>query len=118
MFVARDEHEKAKTIICPLPNCNHVWCKQCQQSIDLNSALHSCDGTSELDDLIKRQGWKYCPSEPEPTSYGLGSQFLRLQHAKRRSRRYQDVITCRYVVRSRHFYVRNMVYTSYIRCSV
>ena len=72
MFVARDEHEKAKFIVCPLPDCYHVWCKQCQQSIDFNSLLHSCDGTSELDHLMKQQGWKYCPSEPVPTSYGLG----------------------------------------------
>jgi hypothetical protein len=64
MFVARDEHEEAKIIACPLPDCNHAWCKQCQQSIDFNGPKHSCDGTSELDHLMKQEGWKYCPSEP------------------------------------------------------
>ena len=64
MFVARDEHEEAKIIACPLPDCNHAWCKQCQQSIDFSGPKHSCDGTSELDHLMKEQGWKYCPCEP------------------------------------------------------
>ena len=76
MFVARDEHEEAKIIACPLPDCNHAWCKQCQQSIDFNGPKHSCDGTSELDHLMKEQGWKYCPSEPVPaTLHLLGAQF-------------------------------------------
>jgi len=66
MFVARDEHEEAKIIACPLPDCNHAWCKQCQQSIDFNGPKHSCDGTSELDHLMKQQGWKYCPSCKTP----------------------------------------------------
>ena len=77
MFVARDEHEEAKIVACPLPDCDHAWCKQCQQSIDRNGPKHSCDGTSELDHLMKQQGWKYCPSEPELTTFVLlGSQFF------------------------------------------
>ena len=77
MFVARDEHEETKIIACPLPDCNHAWCKQCQQSIEMNGPKHSCDGTSELDHLVKQQGWKYCPSEPTPAIfYLLGSHFL------------------------------------------
>ncbi|KAH9022039.1 hypothetical protein EDB84DRAFT_1511139 [Lactarius hengduanensis] len=66
MFVARDEHEEAKIIACPLPDCSHAWCKQCQQTIDFNGPKHSCDGTSELDHLMKQQGWKYCPSCKTP----------------------------------------------------
>src|SRR6201996_463827 len=61
MFVARDEHEEAKIIPCPLPDCNNVWCKLCQQTIVLGGPEHSCDGTLELDHLMKEQGWKYCP---------------------------------------------------------
>src|SRR6267154_342882 len=101
MFVARDDHEEAKTITCPLPDCKHEWCKQCQQSIDDNSPKHSCDGTSELDHLMKQQGRKYCPSEPVPATLSLlGSQFLPLlQHARRPSRESRGVITCWYVVR-------------------
>ena len=77
MFVARDEHEEAKIIACPLPDCNHAWCKQCQQSIDFNGPKHSCDGTSELDHLMKEQGWKHCPSKPVPAAFCLlGSNFF------------------------------------------
>ena len=64
MFVARDEHEEAKIITCPLPDCNHAWCKQCQQTIDFGGPQHSCDGSKELDRLMKEQGWKYCPCMP------------------------------------------------------
>src|SRR6266849_5644032 len=103
MFVARDEHEEAKIIHCPLQDCNHAWCKQCQQSIDFNGPKHSCDGTSELDHLMKEQGWKYCPSEPVPVTFRLGSQFLPLlPQARPPSKKFRGVITCRYVVRFRH----------------
>ena len=69
MFVVKDEHEEAKVIVCPLPDCNHMWCKHCQQSIDSNGPKHSCDGTLELDHLMKQKGWKYCPSEPVPATF-------------------------------------------------
>jgi hypothetical protein len=77
MFVAKDEHEEINVITCPLPDCNHTWCKQCQQSVDRNGSKHSCDGTLELDYLMKQQGWKYCPSEPVPAAafYRLEFQF-------------------------------------------
>jgi hypothetical protein len=74
MFVARDEHDEVNIIICPLPDCNHAWCKQCQQSIDPDGPNHSCDGTSELDHLMKEKGWKYCPSERLPARFYLPSQ--------------------------------------------
>ena len=67
MSVARDEHEEANVIACPLPDCNNAWCKQCQQPINFEGPRHSCDGTSELDHLMKQQGWKYCPSESAST---------------------------------------------------
>src|SRR5258707_2176755 len=89
MFVAKDDYEEAKNIPCPLPDCNHVWCKQCQQSIRVGGPKHSCDGTSELHHLVKQEGWKYCPSEPVPVAcYVLSSQFLPLQHARHLSRKY------------------------------
>ncbi len=62
MFVARDELEGVNIIVCPLPDCYHAWCKLCQQSIDSSGPNHSCDGTSELHHLMKKEGWKYCPS--------------------------------------------------------
>ncbi|KAI0259086.1 hypothetical protein BC834DRAFT_974597 [Gloeopeniophorella convolvens] len=62
MFVARDEHDEARILACPLPDCNYAWCKQCQQGINFDGPQHSCDGTSELDHLMKQNGWKYCPT--------------------------------------------------------
>ena len=63
MFVARDELEGVNIIVCPLPDCYHAWCKLCQQSIDSSGPNHSCDGTLELHHLMRKEGWKYCPSE-------------------------------------------------------
>ena len=76
MFVARDEHEEVNIIACPLPDCNHAWCKQCQQSIDFSGPKHSCDGTSELDHLMKEQGWKYCPCMFTSARHYLWSQIF------------------------------------------
>jgi hypothetical protein len=74
MFVARDEHEKTDIILCPLLDCSHAWCKQCQQSID-DGLEHSCDGTSELDLLMGQNGWKYCPSKPASPRYHSRSEI-------------------------------------------
>ncbi|KAI9434828.1 hypothetical protein H4582DRAFT_1818325 [Lactarius indigo] len=76
MFVAKDEHDEAKIIPCPLPDCSHAWCKQCQQTIDFNGPKHSCDGTSELDHLMKQQGWKYCPSCKTPIQKVSGCNHM------------------------------------------
>jgi hypothetical protein len=78
MFVARDEHEEANIIACPLPDCTHAWCKQCQQSIDFDGPKHSCDGSSELNHLMKEQGWKHCPSGSATARYFLCSQIALL----------------------------------------
>ena len=61
-FVDRPDFDNMKILVCPLPDCPHIWCKACQQPIDLGGVQHSCDGTSELDSLMKERGWKYCPS--------------------------------------------------------
>ena len=60
-FVGREEHDNAKVIACPLPGCRFLWCGVCQQQVPFEGPMHSCDGTSELDHLMKTKGWKYCP---------------------------------------------------------
>ncbi|KAJ8584531.1 hypothetical protein M405DRAFT_746833 [Rhizopogon salebrosus TDB-379] len=62
VLVDKEEHQESQILACPLPNCTHRWCKACQQSITFGSPAHTCDGTSELDRLMKQKGWKYCPS--------------------------------------------------------
>ncbi|KAF8589360.1 hypothetical protein K439DRAFT_1628795 [Ramaria rubella] len=51
-FVDLKDHTDMKLLMCPLPKCRHVWCKECQQHVQ-PGALHSCDGTLELDGLMK-----------------------------------------------------------------
>jgi len=60
--VDRQDLEETDTIFCPLPWCDHIWCKLCQQTIEEDGPEHSCDGVLELDRLMKLRGWKYCPS--------------------------------------------------------
>lgn len=67
--VDKQDFQEIDNISCPLPWCNYTWCKLCQQSISANGPKHSCDGLSEMMDLIKRSGWKYCPSK-------LGYRFV------------------------------------------
>ncbi|EGO18967.1 hypothetical protein SERLADRAFT_443513 [Serpula lacrymans var. lacrymans S7.9] len=62
-YVDRQDLEDTTLLPCPLPDCNYIWCKACQQSVVIGGAKHSCDGSSELDHLMKQRGWKYCPSQ-------------------------------------------------------
>ena len=63
MFVDKAEYEATEVITCPLRGCNCTWCKACHREIDITGPKHSCDGTSELDHLVKQEGWKYCPGK-------------------------------------------------------
>ncbi|PIL29124.1 hypothetical protein GSI_09172 [Ganoderma sinense ZZ0214-1] len=63
IFVDKEEYQGAQqAIVCPLPGCNHVWCKLCSQTIEAGKGpKHSCDGSFELDHLMLQRGWKHCP---------------------------------------------------------
>lgn len=90
--VVRQEHDESRLLVCPLPDCNHIWCKACQQSVAIGGPSHSCDGTSELDHLMKQRGWKYCPSIH--SSYWLfAATYVRWQTAKHRFRGTGDAAT-------------------------
>jgi hypothetical protein len=60
-----DKQDLAQTdrIVCPLPRCGHIWCRECQQPLSPNGAQHSCDGVLELNHLIAQRGWCRCPSK-------------------------------------------------------
>ncbi|KAJ6609457.1 hypothetical protein B0H10DRAFT_2438513 [Mycena sp. CBHHK59/15] len=76
IFVDRTEYEASPTLVCPLPACDHVWCKACQQTIDVAGPQHSCDGSSELEHLMKRRGWKHCPGCKTPFQKSSGCNHM------------------------------------------
>ncbi|KAJ8584532.1 hypothetical protein M405DRAFT_746837 [Rhizopogon salebrosus TDB-379] len=76
VLVDKEEHEISEVLMCPLPDCMHVWCKACQQPITSDESPHSCDGTTELEDLMKQQGWKYCPNCKTPVERNGGCRHM------------------------------------------
>ncbi|KAH7320373.1 hypothetical protein B0J17DRAFT_621772 [Rhizoctonia solani] len=75
VFVDREEHAGAETITCPLPECNHKWCKQCSQTIQ-DGIKHTCDGSAELENLMHEQGWKHCPGCRTPIERTQGCAYM------------------------------------------
>ena len=63
IFVDKAEYQATKIIVCPLPGCCYAWCKICSQEVEVGGPQHSCDGSSELNHLMKARGWKYCPGK-------------------------------------------------------
>lgn len=59
-----------------MPNCTYVWCKKCNQEIPMGPVDHSCDGTNELDHLMKDTGWKYCPGCKTPCEKIAGCNHM------------------------------------------
>ncbi|KAF7370312.1 RING-type domain-containing protein [Mycena sanguinolenta] len=76
VFVDRAEYEAEQILVCPLPRCNYAWCKACQQSIPMDGPKHSCDGSSELEHLMKRRGWKHCPGCKTPFQKSDGCNHM------------------------------------------
>ncbi|KAF8490479.1 hypothetical protein JB92DRAFT_3243549 [Gautieria morchelliformis] len=74
-FVDINDHKDMKLLMCPLHRCNHVWCKDCQRHVE-SGTQHSCDGSLELDDLMKSQGWRYCPGCKTPTEKRDGCNHM------------------------------------------
>ncbi|PBK95367.1 hypothetical protein ARMGADRAFT_926243 [Armillaria gallica] len=77
-FVDGIDYQQCSIITCPLPECENKWCKSCSQTIDttVGGPEHSCDGTSELDHLIKQRGWKYCPGCKTPVEQDGGCNHM------------------------------------------
>ncbi|KAJ7016425.1 hypothetical protein C8F04DRAFT_534211 [Mycena alexandri] len=76
VFVDRLEYEAAPILVCPLPRCNYAWCKACQQTISMDGPKHSCDGSSELEHLMKSHGWKHCPGCQTPFQKSSGCNHM------------------------------------------
>ncbi|KIY62816.1 hypothetical protein CYLTODRAFT_383163 [Cylindrobasidium torrendii FP15055 ss-10] len=78
VFVDRGEYNEAKILACPLPNCTHAWCKSCHHTIvpSVDGPPHSCDGSSELQHLMNKQGWKHCPGCKTPVAKDSGCNHM------------------------------------------
>ncbi|KAF8967727.1 hypothetical protein BDZ97DRAFT_1656009 [Flammula alnicola] len=76
MFVDRSEYQANSVIVCPLPACSHVWCKNCQQDVIIGGPQHSCDGSSELEHLMKNRGWRHCPGCQTPIQKVSGCNHM------------------------------------------
>ncbi|KAI0317531.1 hypothetical protein OF83DRAFT_1120887 [Amylostereum chailletii] len=75
-WVDRTDMNEIKILACPMRDCNHVWCKACQQTIEEGGPPHSCDGSSELDHLMRQRGWKYCPTCRTPIQKESGCNHM------------------------------------------
>ncbi|KAI0368110.1 hypothetical protein BV20DRAFT_1085402, partial [Pilatotrama ljubarskyi] len=75
-FVDKAEYQEAKVIGCPLAGCGYMWCKLCSQAVDPASPEHSCDGSKELDHLMKQKGWKHCPGCHTPAEKIAGCNHM------------------------------------------
>ncbi|KAI6014938.1 hypothetical protein EDC04DRAFT_2952186, partial [Pisolithus marmoratus] len=75
-FVDRTDHNDMPNIVCPMRDCSHVWCKLCHQTIVIGGPKHSCDRSSELDHLMKKKGWRYCPNCKTPIQKDHGCSHM------------------------------------------
>ncbi|KAF9475831.1 hypothetical protein BDN70DRAFT_813399 [Pholiota conissans] len=76
MFVDRTDYQQTKIIECPLPLCNYSWCKDCSQEVVHGGPRHSCDGSKELEMLIKENGWRLCPGCEIPVQKTAGCNHM------------------------------------------
>ncbi|OSC98946.1 hypothetical protein PYCCODRAFT_1374060 [Trametes coccinea BRFM310] len=76
VFVDKAEFEASKIIHCPLAGCGYAWCKQCSQAVEFAGPEHSCDGSKELEHVMKQRGWKQCPGCNTPTERISGCNHM------------------------------------------
>ncbi|KAI5983090.1 hypothetical protein EDD15DRAFT_1913835 [Pisolithus albus] len=60
-FVDRADAMASDHMQCPVSRCGHVWCQKCQQTIE-NNVEHSCDGSKEFENLLRKKHWQFCPN--------------------------------------------------------
>ncbi|KAF4593021.1 hypothetical protein EYR38_008728 [Pleurotus pulmonarius] len=63
MYVARDEYQENKVVICPLPTCGPD---------------HTCDTSTStnLDRMVREHGWKFCPGCRAPIQKESGCNHM------------------------------------------
>jgi hypothetical protein len=62
MPIDRDDYKDAEMLSCLAKDCYAYWCKKCSQLAE-RSVKHSCDGTEEFKDYVKREKVRECPGK-------------------------------------------------------
>ncbi|KAF8202186.1 hypothetical protein BJ912DRAFT_943999 [Pholiota molesta] len=75
MNVDRGQFAQESVLVCPLPRCGHKWCKSCLKTLANSQQHHRCKN-SNIDRLMKRKGWKYCPGCRTPVQKETGCNHM------------------------------------------
>lgn len=75
MNVDRGQFAQESVLVCPLPRCGHKWCKSCLKALASSQQHHRCKN-SNIDRLMKRKGWKYCPGCRTPVQKETGCNHM------------------------------------------
>ncbi|KAF9054462.1 hypothetical protein BJ165DRAFT_1306121, partial [Panaeolus papilionaceus] len=75
MTVDRESLQKENIVICPLSVCGQHWCKSCNKQIASSATKHRCKHVN-IDRLMRRKGWKYCPGCQTPIQKESGCNHI------------------------------------------
>ncbi|KJA28169.1 hypothetical protein HYPSUDRAFT_129996 [Hypholoma sublateritium FD-334 SS-4] len=75
MNVDRAEFGEHNILVCPLPRCAHKWCKCCLKALASSQDRHRCKN-GNIERLMKRKGWKYCPGCRTPVQKEMGCNHM------------------------------------------
>jgi len=71
------KEKSKKRIYCPTSGCQQVWCRNCQATIEPSQKQkHVCECKKELQQLLKREGWKRCPGCNIPVQKSAGCNHI------------------------------------------
>ncbi|PPR00523.1 hypothetical protein CVT26_009909 [Gymnopilus dilepis] len=75
MRIDREQYGAERVIVCPLPLCGHKWCKTCLKTLASSQENHRCKNNN-IDRLMKKKGWKYCPGCQTPVQKESGCNHI------------------------------------------
>ncbi|KAF8967707.1 hypothetical protein BDZ97DRAFT_1802901 [Flammula alnicola] len=75
MNIDREQFGEEHVLVCPLPRCGHKWCKSCLKTLASSEEHHRCKN-GNIERLMKRKGWKYCPGCRTPVQKEAGCNHM------------------------------------------
>ncbi|TFK26234.1 hypothetical protein FA15DRAFT_755248 [Coprinopsis marcescibilis] len=76
MQIAREDYLAEPFIVCPLPPCKKRFCRACQLLVAGTETQHACKIDEALDELMKANGWRYCPGCKTPVQKESGCNHM------------------------------------------